>query len=330
MGVYCACPGTSSNTCLGKRESGIRKIRMPRQFVSLVSTLLFLLALVPPHTASGKDSITWMEVSMPPYFIQDGPAQGQGYGDLVTAIIQAQLPEYDHHKMVTNVIRHFDKFKQGEKVCTVGLYRTPEREAFMHFSIPSLLTLPPVLIIKKETRDAFAQRKSLSLDDILQNQDFIIGLSKDRSYGNSLDAVFNKHRNRKNFVIFSGQELSENFFKMLMLGRVDGLIGLPDEAMYYAEKMGIRDRIVTLTLEETQHGYAGWSCAVGCSKNEWGLSIIEKINKILVEQRPAEGYRAAYERWLDANSLDQYRRIYQEVFLQTTPPGMISTDPPLQ
>lgn len=301
---------------------------MSRPIVAIVSLLLCLLTLIPPQAIAAKDSITWMEVSMPPYFIQDGPAKGQGYGNLVSAIIQEQLPEYVHHKMVTNVIRHFDRFKQGEKVCTVGLYRTPEREGFMHFSIPSFLSIPAVLIIKKDKQATFDHRRSISLEALLQNKNFIIGLGKDRSYGNSLDAVLHKYRDRGNLVVFTGQELTENYFRMLMLDRVDGLIGLPDEAMYHAEKMGLRDQIVTLTMEENQQGYTGWLCAVGCSKTEWGLNVIDKINKILLTQRPTERYRAAYERWLDSNRMEQYRTIYQDVFLRTTPEATISNEPP--
>lgn len=48
--------------------------------------------------------------------------------------------------------------------------------------------------------------------------------------------------------------------------------------------------------------------------------MIEKINKVLLEQRPTDRYRAAYERWLDADSLARYRSVYQEVFLAPTPP----------
>lgn len=257
---------------------------------------------------------------MPPYFVQGHPNAGdRGYGNLLTAILQEQLPEYTHYTMVTNVIRHFERFKQGEKVCSIGLYKTPERQEFMHFSIPSLLTMPAVLIVRKEKLADFHHRGGIRLEDVLGDENIIIGLSKDRSYGNSVDEVLKKYSNRKNLVTFNGQELSENFFKMLMLDRLDGLIGLPDEVMYQAERLGIRDQIATLLIEENQHGYEGWFCFVGCSKTEWGRSVIEKINRILLAQRPTERYRTAYERWLDDNSRERYRAIYQQVFLKTTP-----------
>jgi hypothetical protein len=73
-----------------------------------------------------------------------------------------------------------------------------------------------------------------------------------------------------------------------MLKRVDGLIGLPDEAMCHAEKRG-RDQLAMLIIEENQQGYSGWLCAAGCPKNEWERAMIGTINRILPEQRPSAG-----------------------------------------
>lgn len=255
---------------------------------------------------------------MPPYFIQEGPDQGQGYGDVVTAIIHEHLPEYEHHRTVTNVTRHFPSFKRGDKVCSIGLYRNLEREEFMHFSIPSFLTLPPVLITSKEKLASFGGGEIVRLEELLKDTERIIGLSKDRSYGADIDAVLDAYRERDNLVVFTGQELTENFFKMLMLDRIDALIGLPDETMYLAEKLGIRDRIATLSIAENQGNPENWLCSVGCSKTPWGKEIIAKINAILLEQRPGQRYRAAYERWLDTGSVEKYRRVYDEVFLRIT------------
>lgn len=257
---------------------------------------------------------------MPPHFIQEeGELQGQGYGDIVSELVRQQLPEYEHYQMTTNVVRHFDKFKRGDKVCAVGLYRTPERESFLHFSIPCLLTMPPALIIRKDRLEKFGNKTIISLDQLLNDPEFRLGMSKDRSYGQMLDDVLARHNNRKNLIVFSGQEIGENYFKMLLLDRLDGLIGLPDEAMYRAEQMGIRDQIIILPFADNQQTHEGWLCAVACPKNAWGQEIIDKINPILVDLRPTEAYRHAYERWLDSNSLPLYRRVYNEIFLTTKP-----------
>ena len=292
--------------------------RKPRRACP-VPAVFCLLLLFFPSPSLAADSITWMEVNMPPYMIQSGPFQGQGYGNQVQRLIQAQLPEYTHHRLQTNVIRHFDMFRQGDKVCSIGLYRTPEREAFLTFSIPSLLTMPPVLIVRADKLQQFGLVNNCSLAQILQNEKFRLGFSKDRSYGKQLDMELRKYSKRDNFTLFTGQELGENYYKMLMLDRIDGLLGLPEEALYRAEQMGIRDQIATLMLQENQHNYDQWYCAIACPKNQWGQAVIDKINTVLLRIRPNPAYRQAYERWLDKNSLQHYRKVYDDVFLTTKP-----------
>lgn len=279
--------------------------------------LLCLSMLIAPHLISAKDEVTWMEAVMPPYFIKTGPYQGEGYGDVIAEIIRENLTGYTHETITTNITRHFYAFKQGEKVCSIGLYRTPEREEFMHFSIPSFLTLPAVIIIKADQYQAFGGRPTVRLTDILTDEDLVIGISKDRSYGAATDQVLQQYAGNANVVEFSGQELSLNLFRMLMMNRLDGLIGLPEEALYQAEQLWIRDELMTLTIEENDQDYSNWLSAVGCSKNEWGAQIIAEINEILLSQRPGTRYRGAYERWLDPHSIATYRKVYDRIFLNS-------------
>lgn len=285
---------------------------------SVFLTLACLMVLFVPRDVRGKESVVWMEAVLPPFFIKNGPNQEQGYGDTITQILQKHLPEYTHEEVTTNITRHFYKFKQKEEVCSVGLYKTPERETFMYFSMPSFITLPPVIIVKKDNIAKYNNQTTVSLDAVLGNANLMIGLAKDRSYGVTIDDVLKQHQGQANVVEFTGQELSLNLFKMLMLGRLDGLIALPEEALYQAEQMGIREHLMTLTLSENQHNYDGWLSAVACSKTPWGKAVVEKVNKVLLTVRPSEDYRAAYERWLDPNSIAEYRRAYAEVFLKTT------------
>ncbi|WP_310599917.1 TIGR02285 family protein [Desulfobulbus sp.] len=285
--------------------------------LTLVLLVCPVLALAAP--AGAKDSITWMEAAMPPYLIQEGAFKDQGYGDVITRIIQSELADYEHKEVITNVSRHFYKFKQGEKVCSAGLFRSPEREEFMYFSIPSFLTLPAVIIIKKESLPQFGGKTTVRLAEVLRAKNMMIGVNKDRSYGMDTDAILDTYRGGCNILEITGLELSRNLFKMLMKGRLDGIVALPDEALFQAEQMGIRDRLLTLSIEENQSGYDSWLSSVGCSKTPWGRAVIDRINAILVKQRPSERYRAAYERWLDPNAIEQYRRVYREVFVQKTP-----------
>lgn len=280
--------------------------------------LFFIIMTLLPAPAPAADSVTWMEADAPPFFIHAGKYKGQGYEDVVMDILQENMPEYSHDTITANLARHIYNFKQGQKVCNVGLYRTPEREKFLYFSIPSFFTLPTVLVIRKDRYADFGGKKTIQLDALLKKGNITIGRAVKRSYGKYVDAVLDKYKDQDTLFIFEEDEFSHNFFQMLELGRLDAMISLPEEAMYQAEKLGIQDTIMTLTIAENQVGYDSWLSSVGCSKTEWGKKIITEINRILLTQRPADRYRKAYERWLDESSLEHYRKLYNQVFLQAT------------
>lgn len=284
----------------------------------LLAASLLLLAIAPIGGAKAQDSLAWMEAVAPPFFIHEGPLKGQGYEDLLTEILKTHLPEYQHSHMQANITRHYQQWKQGEKVCSVGMYKTPERLEFTYYSIPSVFTLPPVLIILKDRFQDFSGKKTVSLAQLLQKDTLVIGRSPNRSYGIEFDKALKAHSTAKNTYSYESPELSLNLFKMLEAGRIDALPGLPEEAMYLAETMGIRDQIMTLNVEENQANPEALLSYVACSKNEWGKLAIERINRVLLAQRPTEAYRAAYERWLDPSSLEGYRQLYHEIFLNIT------------
>lgn len=287
----------------------MKKLRTPSLHV--VGILLLLL----PSIAFAKEHITWLEAVAPPFFIHKGQFAGQGYEDVVTDIIAENMPNYEHNRIVANISRHYKEFKDGKKACNVGLFKTDERQEFLHFSIPSFFTLPAVLIINTNRYQDFGASKTVSLENVLKNN-LVIGRSKHRSYGKLIDNALNTHGNANNIFLYEGPELSLNFFEMLKANRIDGLIGLPEEAMYHAERLGIRDQIMTLTIEENQKGYEGWFSYVACTKNDWGKKVIDQVNQVLREQRPSNRYRGAYERWLDESSLEGYRKLYNSIFLE--------------
>ncbi|MCP3891007.1 MAG: TIGR02285 family protein [Desulfobulbaceae bacterium] len=284
-------------------------------FKQYIILLLFYFLALPTHSFS-KDNIAWMEAVAPPFFIHEGRFKDQGYEDLITDILKENLPQYDHNHLKANISRHYQQWKQGEQACSLAMFKTPERLEFVYFSIPSVFTLPPVLIIHIENFAKFGSKKNVNLSDILKSNNFIIGRSNNRSYGIEFDRVLNEYGNDRNIFAYEGSELSLNLFKMLLAGRIDALPGLPEEAMYLAETFGLRDKIMTISIDENQESHEASLTYVACSKTEWGKKTIEDINKVLLDHRPTSRYRAAYERWLDPSSIDGYRKLYTDIFLK--------------
>ena len=279
--------------------------------------LVFIICML-TTSSHAKDSISWLEAVAPPFFIHEGPLEDQGYEDLLTDILEENLPEYTHQRMQATISRHYQQWKQGEQACSVAMYKTKEREEFAYFSIPSCFTLPPGIIILKENFEKFGNKKVIDLTDLLKENKLVFGRAKNRSYGVEMDKVLNEFGTAQNTFTYEGPQLTLNLFKMLLAGRIDGLQMLPEGSMYLEETEHFKDRIMILAISENLVNYDAMITRVACSKTEWGKKTIADINRVLLEQRPTERFRAAYERWLDTNSLDEYRRLYQEVFLKTT------------
>ncbi len=280
--------------------------------------LLFFVTLMLPSSAWTKDSISWMWSATPPFFIDEGVFTGQGYVEVINNILIENLPDYSHTRSQANLSRQNQQWKQGEKACSPSKYKTEERKKFVYFSIPSTFSLPIVLIIKKDRFSAFGGSKTVNLASTLQSNNFVIGRVKNRSFGADFDSILDNYGNDKNIFIYEGPDLLRDLLKMLLAGRIDALPAAPEEAIYLAETMGIRDQIMTLNVEENQSDHEAYLGYVACSKNEWGKKAIADINQVLLEQRPTERYRAAYERWLDPSSLEGYRKRYKEDFLTIT------------
>lgn len=268
-----------------------------------------------PCDGLAENEITWMEAEFPPGYIHDGPFAGQGYEDVITAILQNNLPEYTHHRIICNLARMTHEFQQGKQVCNVALYKTPEREKFMEFSIPSTFSFPNRLIVLKKNLQNFGNSSQVSLEDIMKKK-LKIGISRDRSYSVTIDAILNKYKPAEHIVVHSGKDVFETLLKMLIMNRIDCMLGLPEEVIYVAEQLGVKDQIATLGITETEEKYETWLGYVACSKTDWGKQLIQKINRILLEHRKTPQYRGAYERWLDSNSIETYRSLYDTVFLK--------------
>lgn len=277
---------------------------------------LMLCCIMLSSPAAAKEKLYWLEAVAPPFFIHEGPLAGQGYEDLITDILVEKLPQYQHEHLQATISRHYQQWKQGENACSLAMYKTPERDEFVYFSKASVFTLPPVLIITKNRFQDFGGKKVVSLAELLQQGKMVIGRSKNRSYGAEFDKMLDTYGNDKNIYAYEGPELSLNLFKMLLAGRLDALPALPEEAMYLAETMGFLDKIMTISVSENLQDHQSMLTYVACSKTDWGKKTIEAIDTILVQERPTERYQAAYERWLDPSSVNDYRRMYREIFLQ--------------
>jgi uncharacterized protein (TIGR02285 family) len=150
------------------------------------------------------------------------------------------------------------------------------------------------------------------LSRLLDDQKVLLGISNGRKYSGGIDEILNRHQGSDNILVRSGEDVFNGLLTMLFYGRIDCVIGYPIEAKYFAGKPSDFDGLEIYMIAENKIEYTLGH--VGCPKNKWGESIIQSVNKVLLDHRQTDEYLQFYEYWLDKQTVHIYRDIVDRYF----------------
>ena len=143
-----------------------------------------------------------------------------------SSLLQQHLGEYEHHQFVGSVPRLLNELKAGKKVCTT-LLKTPARERFAYYSIPTDCDAPQGVTILRAKAGLFGDLQSLSLKNLLDNTQLRLGIQSGRSYGKTIDAILKRHAGQKTCLYPRGQKTSGRSAENAALGSCGLHPGLP-------------------------------------------------------------------------------------------------------
>ncbi len=267
---------------------------------------------------SAGESITWVEENFPPVWIIEGPEQGKGILDGLISIYEKNLPEYEHHHVTANMDRIISMMKEGQNVCHAGILKSMDRENFIYFSIPNCITnLHNIVVKKSRLNSLFGDARSVSLESLLEKTNLRLGVSKNNSYGNTIDKLLEKHKEGSTILFRIGQDNHLGLLQMLKEKRIDYMIGYPWEITYIAKQMDLDNEIAAVGINELNE--QKWILSyVGCTKNEWGRQVIEKLNAILQRARANDEYLFHVLRWMPENVKPEAKKAYEDNVLNVT------------
>ncbi|MBT3368084.1 MAG: TIGR02285 family protein [Nitrospina sp.] len=274
--------------------------------------LVVFLVLLCPLSGFSQDTITWLKVDFPPVSIPEGKDAGEGIMDKIVDLMISDLPGYQHKSRVANIKRIMTEFEQGQDACAGGFIITEERSEIGYFSKYPSTFLPPVqIVIRREDKKLFETSGMPSLEDLLRNKSLKLGLSSKMAYGKKIDSLVEKHKAKANIFFRHGDDIAKSLLRMLLKKRIDYTIAYPWMVEYMLKPEQV-DKITFIPAKETQVPIMHH---VMCSKTDWGLRVIEKINAILKKERPTKEYRSIFERWLPKSEIEGYRQAYDREFL---------------
>ena len=203
-------------------------------------------------------------------------------------------------------------------MCHAGILKSPDRENFVYFSIPNCITNLHGIVVKKSRINALlGNNKSVSLESLLKNTNLKLGVSKSNSYGATIDKLLEKYKGKSTILFRSGQDNHVGLLRMLKEERIDYMIGYPWEITYIESRMDLKGEIAVVDIEELE-GQQWIVSYVGCTKNEWGRQVIEKLDAVLTRVRANDEYLFHAFKWLPDSVRLEAKKAYQEHVLNVT------------
>jgi polar amino acid transport system substrate-binding protein len=257
--------------------------------------------------ACAKDAIVWGRFNTAPNMITEGPDKGQGTFDLVRAVLEKRLVEYEHKQVIAPFPRIFHEIKNGSGWCFVGGSKSVEREQFALFSVPAVITLPHKVIVRKDALQRFG-KAPVSLEKLLKTPGLRITTLRERSINPVVDALLRLYPPPEHHSDFNES------IQMLLAGRLDYLVETAVVVEYFTRQNGRAGELVELGIREySEPSYFH----VMCPKNAWGSKVIESVNKVLQAERGSTAYRSMMEKWSNPQEAAQMRRAYQAGFVNS-------------
>jgi uncharacterized protein (TIGR02285 family) len=248
--------------------------------LALAASLGGAAALAQPAT----EVLTWLVRDVPPYFSYPGGKAPQRPEDLANGEIDGflrqlikQMPQYRHQFLDAGFPR-FEAMvrQQGQALCSPLHVVTPERLDWLYFTQvhPPLLSRQVHLILR---RDAMAKFEAFgpvpALADVLQHQELIGLLPRDRSFGVKIDPLLKERGALAPKTIVAGRGM--HLLAMLRAGRMDYTLEFPATVEEYLRSAGAGPELIKLPVAES---HSAKSATFACSRNPQGRKLIEAID----------------------------------------------------
>ena len=255
------------------------------------------------ETTEETNKIIWLKSNYPPYYILNGKNAGRGIADRIERLLQNELTQYEHDSVVANWRRILQEMKSGKNVVCLTLLKTPERQAYIEYSI--LTTVKPTNGICVRSDDPmFKDLQLISLQKLIKTKNLRIGIMHGRSYGKEIDRILEKDVSRQSVFLSTSSDGVEGLIQLLVRKRIDAIICYPHESHASAQQLGLQDKIKQLRVIEQEPLNLSYS---GAPKTAWGKKIINEINKIYQDKQILWQTSLELEPYLDASTASWYR-----------------------
>lgn len=270
-----------------------------RGWRSVVAVVAALTAtLVSPGALAAQDGasdpigkIVWAVLDFPPFQILGGEFRETGSFDGLLSLLEREIRKVEHEVIPMTFARREEELRQGELLCTPGMFRTPVRERYLVFSKPALIHLDNRLVFLSRNAARFPAGAPVDLEALLTTRKLVGGIIAGRSYAPNIDALIRRNDGPN---LLTRPLKASQMVELLLSGDIDYTILFPHEAAYVERQLGREGLLTNRRIAGTPPYIL---THVACTRSAWGERVIARVDRVLRDQRRNPEYRALSERW---------------------------------
>ncbi|XOV78312.1 MAG: TIGR02285 family protein [Aestuariibacter sp.] len=284
-----------------------------RAIYQFIAIYLFLL---PAAADTAENDIFWQIYHRPPGIFIDGEFAGKGFVQKALHEVTSRLPQYQHIMVRTSLARALMDIQNQKQVCHPALFKTPERQTFIEFSVASLVHPTNRLVMRRSlARILFHDNVgTINLLSLLNNEKLTFALIHERKFGANIDQ-FMAQVNLGDRLVSIPSENLDNMLNMVSRGRTDITIAYPFEIEHFNQALQKPyETLDTFVIEDVPAYSMGY---IACPDNDWGKTVINDINNVLRRIRHKPDYRNAITTWWrEEAKAPNFAQYYEQVFLE--------------
>lgn len=268
---------------------------MPRVYYLTGALCLLLNALwvsksFADHPA-GKDvrQLVWAVNNAPPFHINNGPMQGLGICDALITATENALPELPARRLIRPLTRVGVEFERSENMCIPCLIYSESGHPGAYLSKPTHWYPPHGVITSQELAKELTEKfgNPIQLSALLQDNDYYFGYPDGRRYGRLQPLIDSFTGSNSYRVVRTGDNATTAILAMIRANRVHYTIDYSPLVTF--DRFLVGSDMAFLEIAENQSQQVLGS--IGCTKNEWGHAMIEKINSVVSDIRSDAAFR---------------------------------------
>lgn len=279
----------------------------------LLTFTVLLFGLGFPETSHAKEKITWPYLCYYPLYICENNRVVAGAGWDILNLIWKNMPQYDHEAVLLPIKRMLKDMKEGKHYLFYGLYKTPEREKYLYFSLPCRISTPTMVVIRKDDHQKFGAEKAVSFKGLLEDKRLSFLMFSNISFGAGTDELLKAFGKAEHvYTEYRTDRMNHYALDLLLKKRIDYFLAL-NGTRHEAGELGMTDEIAFIPIKEQKHYKVGY---IAAPKNHWGKRVIQEINQVLKEQVGTDYFFNLFVPLVNENRVPELKREFNRLIVE--------------